>query len=237
MAVPVTKSDAAELRNTAIPALLTRISIRPSSRLTRSTISATAALSVTSAVTDIALAPFCLSSATAAFDFASLRPTMTISAPASANPRAIPRPMPPLPPVTIATLPLRSNSPAFIVDGPDESSALALPDQDQAESGQRRAVAGPLDLVDHEARLRPGDRTGALADPEQPESEGEKANDQKPFAHGSFLARGRACRAIRQPRPEWRARSPRARAGIRDSDLNRCGHRRGTKKPRTMPGL
>src|SRR3954465_63245 len=38
---------------------------------------------------------------------------------------------------------------------------LALPDQDQAERGQRRAVAGPLDLVDHEARLRPGDHAGA----------------------------------------------------------------------------
>src|ERR1700682_6480867 len=129
---------------------------------------------------DIALVPYCLSSATAAFDLVSLRPTTTISAPASANPRAMPRPMPPLPPVTIATLPLRSNSAVFIVDVPDKSSALALPNQDQAESGQRRAVAGPLDLVDHEARLRPGDRTGALTDPEQAKSECEEANDQKP---------------------------------------------------------
>src|SRR6266851_6676051 len=176
-----------------MPALLTRMSIRPSSRLTRSTTAATADLSVTSAVTDMAVAPRCLSSVTAAADFASLRPTMAIAAPASASPIAMPRRMPPLPPVTIATLPLRSNSAVFIVDVPGESSALALPDQDQAESGQRRAVAGPLDLVDHEARLRPGDRTGALTDPEQAESECEEANDQKPFAHGSFLARGRAC--------------------------------------------
>src|ERR1700731_3250325 len=43
---------------------------------------------------------------------------------------------------------------------------LALPDQDQAERGQRRAVAGPLDLPDHEARLRPVDHAGALTDPE-----------------------------------------------------------------------
>src|SRR5205085_3018885 len=35
---------------------------------------------------------------------------MTIAAPALANPMAIPRPKPPLPPVTIATLPCRSNS-------------------------------------------------------------------------------------------------------------------------------
>src|SRR5882724_10712607 len=35
---------------------------------------------------------------------------MTISAPALARPMAMPRPNPPLPPVTIATLPCRSNS-------------------------------------------------------------------------------------------------------------------------------
>ena len=51
-----------------------------------------------------------LSSATAAADLASLRPTTAIAAPASASPRAMPSPMPPLPPVTIATLPVRSKS-------------------------------------------------------------------------------------------------------------------------------
>ena len=40
-----------------MPALLTRMSIRPSSRPTRSTMAATAALSVTSATTEIALTP------------------------------------------------------------------------------------------------------------------------------------------------------------------------------------
>src|SRR6266404_3999586 len=109
---------------------------------------------------------------------------MILPPPASANPRAMPRPMPPLPPVTIATLPVRSNSAGFNVDVPDESSALALPDQDQAESGQRRAVSSPLDLVDHEARLRPADRTGALTDPEQPDGKRKKTNDQKQFGHG-----------------------------------------------------
>src|ERR1700737_1789780 len=171
-----------------MPALLTRISIRPNSRTVRSTISATAALSVTSAGTDIALAPCCLSSATAATDFASLRPTMAMPAPASASPRAMPRPMPPLPPVTIATLPPRSNSVVFMDDIPDECSALALPDQDQAERGQRGAISGPLDLPDHETRLRPVDRASALTDPEQSDGEGQKANDQKRFAHRLFLA-------------------------------------------------
>src|SRR5262249_5204643 len=43
-------------------------------------------------------------------DFAAFRPSTAIFAPASASPRAMPRPIPPLPPVTIATLPVRSNS-------------------------------------------------------------------------------------------------------------------------------
>src|SRR5438874_2897647 len=45
----------------------------------------------------------------AALVFADLRPAIATSAPASASPHAIPRPMPPLPPVTIATLPCKSN--------------------------------------------------------------------------------------------------------------------------------
>src|SRR5437763_23765 len=150
-----------------MPALLTRMSIRPNSRLTRSTMAVTAALSATSAATDIALALRCWSSAIAAADFALLRPTIAMPAPASAKPRAMPRPMPPLPPATMAILPLRSNCDVFIV-GP---LAFALPDQDEAERGQRRAVPGPLDLIDHEARWRPGDRTGALTDPEQADGE------------------------------------------------------------------
>src|ERR1700680_1913010 len=70
-------------------------------------------------------------------------------------------------------------------------SALALPDQDQAEGCQRGAVAGPLDLLDHEARWRPVDHAGALTDPQQPDREREKANDQKQSAHGVFLVRDR----------------------------------------------
>ena len=46
---------------------------------------------------------------TASLDFAALRPRMAIEAPAWASPRAMPSPMPPLPPVTMATLPVKSN--------------------------------------------------------------------------------------------------------------------------------
>ncbi len=53
------------------------------------------------------------------------------------------------------------------------------------ERGQRRAVPSPLGLADHEARGRPGDYAGALADPEQPDRESEEADDRKPSAHRS----------------------------------------------------
>src|SRR5450631_321593 len=203
-----------------MPALLTRMSMRPSSRLTRSTMSATAAS-----------------------DFASLRPTTAISAPASASPRAMPRPMPPLPPVTIATLPPRSNSFDVIViiqdavrDRPESARlALALPDQNQSDHGQRRAVIGPLDLADHEARLRPFDHAGALTDPEQPNGEREPANGQQQFAHGFFLRwhwpRVYRAAIARVARPLIRNKS-----GFGVSDLAMSSFAQGTKKPRTMPG-
>src|ERR1700730_7442220 len=202
-----------------MPALLTRMSIRPSSRLTRSTILATAALSVTSAMTDIALTPRLRRSATAAFDFASLRPTTAMPAPASARPRAMPSPMPPLPPGTMATLPLRSNIDVVMVSVPVMLSGrwcyetwtagtspaitsqpcvgfaltLALPDQDQAERGQRCSISGPLHLADHEARLRPVDHAQALADPEQADGEREQPNDQQQSAHGISSHRPMLC--------------------------------------------
>jgi predicted ATPase len=49
-------------------------------------------------------------SAIAACDFLRLRAAMTTVAPADASPRAMPSPMPPLPPVTTATFPLKSNN-------------------------------------------------------------------------------------------------------------------------------
>ena len=49
-------------------------------------------------------------SRTAFADFSALRAATTTCAPARASPRAMPRPMPPLPPVTIATRSLRSNT-------------------------------------------------------------------------------------------------------------------------------
>src|SRR5215472_8560768 len=165
-----------------MPALLARISMPPSPLVTCSTMRPTACLSVTSLATAMALTPRAQRSATAAFDFSSLRPTTAMAAPASARPRAMPSPMPPLPPVTMATLPFRSNSAGFIA-ALSKLSSLALPDQDQADGGQRCAVAGPLDFIDHEAALRPRHDAGALADPEQADGERKQANDEKCSAH------------------------------------------------------
>ena len=45
-----------------------------------------------------------------ACDFSRSRAAMTTVAPAEASPRAMPSPMPPFPPVTTATFPLKSNN-------------------------------------------------------------------------------------------------------------------------------
>src|SRR5258708_29522241 len=66
---------------------------------------------------------------------------------------------------------------------------VALPDQHQPEAGHGGAIAGPLQLVDHEARSRPGDRSRALSDPEQPDDEGKQACYQQKSAH-AFLPVG-----------------------------------------------
>src|SRR5258707_10187291 len=93
-----------------VPALLIRISSRPNF-FTAALISARHdSAAVTSTATASALAPTAASFLTAAALFASSRPATTIAAPASARPCAMPKPIPPLPPVTIATRPPRSKS-------------------------------------------------------------------------------------------------------------------------------
>src|SRR5262245_20190567 len=66
---------------------------------------------------------------------------------------------------------------------PAPLSRGCLPDQDQAECSHQRTIAGPLDLVDHEASFRPRNQAGALADPQQPDGQREQADDQKQSAH------------------------------------------------------
>src|SRR6266478_4315648 len=92
-----------------MPALLTRISRRPC-RAAALSISARQDVSlVTSTSVNSASPPACAMRRTAASPFLALRPASTTMAPAEARPSAIPSPMPPLPPVTIATWSERSN--------------------------------------------------------------------------------------------------------------------------------
>jgi hypothetical protein len=117
--------------------------------------------------------------------------------------------------------------------GRDESVpdlALALPDQDQADRGQRSAVSGPLDLADHEARLGPFDHASTLADPEQAYGKCKKAYDQEPIAHGVLPCPPSAIRPGAM-QPEWRTRSPQAMGRARERGNNLVRLRRHKKAP------
>jgi hypothetical protein len=67
------------------------------------------------------------------------------------------------------------------------SSARGLPDQNEAKRAQNGAVSRPLDLIDHEACLRPGNHAGPLTDPQKTDGKREQAHDQKRSAHDFFL--------------------------------------------------
>ncbi len=105
-------------RRMLVPALFTRMSSPPRRVAVASTMAPTAASSVMSATTESAFAPSDESSATAAAFFPASRPATITAAPHRARPRARPRPMPPLPPVTSATRPDRSNMPPLIGPSP-----------------------------------------------------------------------------------------------------------------------
>src|SRR6185312_5371666 len=92
-----------------MPALFTRMSSRPKRSFVVWIIARQAAGSATSTSSASVLAPSAVSSAVAAAALSRLRAAMTMVAPALARPRAMPSPMPPLPPVTSATRPVRSN--------------------------------------------------------------------------------------------------------------------------------
>src|SRR5271165_5841528 len=94
----------------AVPALFTRMSSRPNSATVSATSFTHAAFLVTSPATNAQRAPSSRNEASAGPALSSLRPAITIDAPHDAIPCAIANPMPPLPPVTSATFPVKSNS-------------------------------------------------------------------------------------------------------------------------------
>src|SRR6185437_6573947 len=93
-----------------VPALLTRMSSRPNFFAAAAMRARHDSAEVTSTAMAAALAPPAVSFLTAAALFASSRPATMTAAPASARPCAMPKPIPPLPPVTTATRPPRSKS-------------------------------------------------------------------------------------------------------------------------------
>ena len=90
------------------PALAKQPSTRPSTLKVSAKAASTAFSSETSQTSARTLRPVSASSACAAAFLVALVPQIAASAPASAMARAMPRPMPLLPPVTRATLPVRS---------------------------------------------------------------------------------------------------------------------------------
>ena len=67
-------------------------------------------------LTAIEEVPNLFSSESASWFFSSFRPNIATGAPASAKPRAMLRPIPPLPPVTTATRPVRSNRVGIFIE-------------------------------------------------------------------------------------------------------------------------
>src|SRR5919197_5619 len=91
----------------AMPALFTRMSMRPNTSRVRSTISFTSALLVTSHFMASTRRPSALTSSAVFSALSTWMSGMAMSAPSFAIVRTMPRPMPLPPPVTIATLPAR----------------------------------------------------------------------------------------------------------------------------------
>jgi hypothetical protein len=89
-----------------------------------------------------------------------------------------------------------------------QSWPLTLPDQDQPDRGERCTIAGPLNLVDHEARPWPCDGARSLADPEQTDRKSDQAQNHQRSAHHMSLP---------SPGPPGRHRRPGPRAYMKVS--------------------
>src|SRR5688572_15059508 len=192
---------------TLMPALLTRISRRPSRFAASSTIARQLASSFRSASSATAPGRLCSAAAFLALS----RPAIATLAPAAASPCAMARPMPPLPPVTSAVLPLRSKRSmrhyVILAKSKHEPHRHRTPFQPflypphwrargalsrqpvSAAAGARALRAWPARRRDRE-RARRGARSGSRL-PEPPRAEPAAAGP----AAGRALEGGRAARA------------------------------------------
>src|ERR1700722_5834237 len=136
-----------------IPALLTRMSSPPKASVTWATAAWADSSSVTSRVTPMALCPAPVSAlAAASAAWVSMSATAT-AAPASARARQYAVPIPPAPPVTIATLPLRSK----LIASPSSALVVVHFLASRLRAGDR---SGRDYGVDRQGRIRSGKGRG-----------------------------------------------------------------------------
>src|SRR5207244_5566340 len=131
-----------------MPALLTRMSMRPWRLRIAAAIFATSGLSATSTASASPL-PAALSCFSAAASVSLLRPEMTTCAPARESSIAPARPIPDPPPVIQATLP------ASILSGTEEDFRLLLADAGGVAAAPRQDSSRPLHLHPRGTPLRP----------------------------------------------------------------------------------
>src|SRR5580700_68976 len=133
------------------------MSIGPSLRSTASRAGFSVLRCETSSLRAIAGTPVFSSCASVSRLRSSLRARIATDAPASARPSAIPRPMPPLPPVTTATLPLKSNdfglAIALLLHGPMDSECLPLLYWRFARVATERLSGAPWKLLAYGRRI------------------------------------------------------------------------------------
>src|SRR5207302_6270206 len=140
-----------------MPALLTRMSMRPCRLSTAAAIFATSALSATSTASASPL-PAALSCFSAAASVSLLRPEMTTWAPARASSIAPAKPMPEPPPVTQASLP------ASILSGAEEHFGLLLAEAGGWPAALREHFDGALHRRARGDALAPVLHGGILVD-------------------------------------------------------------------------
>src|SRR3989454_333413 len=193
------------------PALLTRMSTRPNRCLAASTNRSASSRITASATTPRTAPPRASSSLAERWSRSASRPETTTAAPSSASNVAIARPMPRLPPVTIATRPSRG---PFYTASPRLRLRLALRPRDVLRLAPPRSPA-PLDHGERlpEAR-RVLDRESPNAVDDAPEESRQDAS--RPYLDEDRGALGREAQDTIGP-PD-RARDLLGRVHVRDAD-------------------
>ena len=218
-----------------MPALLTRMSSRPSSRPTRATMAATADGSVTSATTDNALTPSLVRSADRGHRFRLVAAYDRDLGAGFRKPARHAKPDAAVAAGDDGYLAGEIEGSDFMADIPDVWLALAQQDQDQPDGASAAPYSAHCSWLI--MKLDCGQWITPVPWPIQSRP---MASAIKPMirSDGPWFSLVRVgCAAIAQRPPEWRACCCRARARMTLRAQHRTRPAQGTKKPRTMPGL